>query len=92
MKKLENKQTEVPVKEGVKATYADLIKIIVDAPRQTGIAISEMRERMKILEALEKGLEFEDSQVELLKKLSSEMLWGAFHKDFLMLADDIQNL
>jgi len=100
MKVITNKETNI--KNGDKMlTRGDLLMIVVNEPDPKGIKISEMRDRMRILDKLDNNstdtefkaeISLEDADFTLLKKLFDNYGWLQTHPDILDLADHLDEL
>lgn len=93
MKKLENKQTTLKMNDK-EAKYSDLIKICINAPVQGGFNIQQIKQRLRISEALETDgdLKFEDNDADNLQEIVSEFKWATVHKDVVQFVEDVQNM
>ena len=95
MKTLELKQTELKINQDGNATYKDLILLCVNAPKQGGFSISEIKSRLQIVDAVEKAgdtLQLEDTPADLLNEIVSDFKWGSVHADIVQFVEDIQNM
>lgn len=96
-KTIENKPTEIKV-NGESLDRNGLFKLVINFPSEKGIPISEMRLRMRILDAIEvseknkENLILEDNDFNLLKRLFDNFGWLQPHKDLLELADHLEEL
>jgi hypothetical protein len=74
-----------------------LIKAVVEQPPQGGFTSSDMRSRIKVLDALDRlneqstVLELEDAEHEVLKKCVKEMRWGIIDGFIIEFEDSINN-
>jgi len=93
MKRLENKQTTLKMNDK-EAKYSDLIKICINAPVQGGFNIQQIKQRLRISEALETDgdLKFEDNDADNLQEIVSEFKWATVHKDVVQFVEDVQNM
>lgn len=95
MKILELKKTSLKLNEDKEATYKDLILFCVNAPKQGGFSIQEIRQRLKITDAVEASddmLQLEDTEAQALEEIIAEFKWGSVHKDIVQFVEDIQNM
>jgi hypothetical protein len=93
MKTLELKSFTVATGQDVK--YADLIKTCVNSTGERGINATEMKARLRILDALEVAtdkLELEDADVQTLKPLVEAMPWAIVHTGLVGFCDDVKAL
>lgn len=94
MKKLTNKQTTLKLNDK-EAKYSDLIKICINAPVQGGFNLQQIKQRLRILDVLEKEpeeLKFEDNDASNLEEIVSEFKWATVHKDVVQFVEDVQNM
>lgn len=93
MKKLENKQTTLKMNDK-EAKYSDLIKVCINAPVQGGFNIQQIKQRLRIADALETDgdLKFEDNDADNLEEIVSEFKWATVHKDVVQFVEDVQNM
>jgi hypothetical protein len=95
MKTISNKEVKITTGEGL-MHRSDLFKIVINEPGERGIKISEQRERMRILDVIEKAgkgdLTLEDADFNKLKTLYDNYGWMAVHKDLTELADHLDEL
>lgn len=96
MKTIINKETEVKSEKG-NMSRADLIKLVAENPiGDKGINTSEMRTRLKIIEAIEKAgtgdIVLEDAEFELLKRSYDVFPWARPHKHIIELADHLEDI
>ena len=95
MKTLELKQTKLKLNQDGNASYKDLILLCVNAPKQGGFTITEIKSRLQIVDAVEKAgdnLQLEDTPADLLNEIVSEFKWGSVHADIVQFVEDIQNM
>ena len=107
MKQFKNKVTEINIPDVVKstekelvtkpATFADLALICVQAPKEGGFGVEEMRKRFRIIDALEKvgetaTVKLEDQDASLLKEICLEFKWSNMHRDIIDFIDAMGNL
>jgi len=95
MKTLELKQTELKINQDGNASYKDLILLCVNAPKQGGFTITEIKSRLEIVDAVEKAdgsLQLENSAAQLLQEIVSEFKWGSVHADIVQFVEDVQNM
>ena len=74
--------------------YEDLIKNSVNyiSREQGGLNVEQQRQRIKILDALEKAkgtLELEDSDASILQQLVKDTKWLVVNKGIIQFADDV---
>jgi len=93
MKTIENKQTQIlKDKESGKATYADLIGIVINAPQQGGYDLNDIESRLsikKVCDSANGTIELEDGHFRYLKTLVSKARWQILHEDVLSFVADI---
>lgn len=72
-----NSQQEAEIKT------IDLLKVAINAPSQGGYSVSEMSQRLKLLDVVDQAeksnedkVSFEDSDFEVLKKLVKDTKWA----------------
>jgi len=95
MKTLEHKQTKLKLNQDGNASYKDLILLCVNAPKQGGFTITEIKSRLQIVDAVEKAgdtLQLEDTPADLLNEIVSDFKWGSVHADIVQFVEDIQNM
>lgn len=101
MKKLKNKQTSMEVIDGgkvVKATYSDFIKSAINQPPQGGFSPEEMRNRFKVLNAIDgvkpgEDIKLEDAQAEKLKEaVNSYRGFAMVTEEIVGFLDDVEKL
>ena len=95
MKTLELKQTKLKINQDGNASYKDLILLCVNAPKQGGFSISEIKSRLEIVNAVESAegtLNLEDAPTQLLQEIVSEFKWGSVHADIVEFVESIQNM
>lgn len=95
MKTLELKQTKLKINQDGNASYKDLILLCVNAPKQGGFTITEIKSRLEIVDAVEKAdgsLQLENSAAQLLQEIVSEFKWGSVHADIVQFVEDVQNM
>jgi len=95
MKTLELKQTKLKLNQDGNASYKDLILLCVNAPKQGGFTITEIKSRLQIVDAVEKAgdtLQLEDTPADLLNEIVSDFKWGSVHADIVQFVEDIQNM
>ena len=94
-KTITNKPTEIKV-NNESLDRNNLFKLVTNFPSEKGIAVSEMRLRMRILDAIEKAnggnLELEDNDFNTLKTLFNNFGWVQPHKDILEMADHLEEV
>ena len=95
MKKIANKRTEVSDGQDNKATYADFVKACANNQIQQGFSVQDIRDRLRIVEAVEKAdgeIKLEDADFENLKQYVQNMRWAIVHPDILEFCDYITGL
>jgi hypothetical protein len=104
MKSLENKITTIempsPENGSAKAEYADLISLLIKAPKQGGFDYSDIETRIAINKAVTdakaktgeevKTIDLEDAAFKYLKELVTSTKWQFWHEDILKFKEDIQ--
>jgi len=82
--------------ESVEVKYTELLKSAVNASKEGGFSPVEMRERLRILEALEKSkngeIRLEADDIKLLAELVKDQRFSIVHQGFIDYADYIQKL
>jgi len=97
MKTLKNKTTAI-IKEAGKAetlTFADLAIFCVNTMPQGGVDVSEMRNRIALLDSLEKAKEtikIEATPAETLKSCVTSMKWAFMHKDLVSFIEAVEKM
>lgn len=95
MKTIINKEVKIKVQDKL-MLRSDLLSIVTNNPPERGLTISAMRERIKILDIIEKAdkedIMMEDAEFNTLKKLYDDYGWTAPHKDIIELADHLDEL
>jgi len=90
-----NKPTEIKA-NGKSYDRNELFQLVLNAPQERGISISIMRDRMRVLDAIEKAngedLTLEDNDFNTLKQLFDSFGWLQPHKDIIELADHLDKL
>lgn len=93
MKQLDLKDTEVPKAGNEKNSYADLIRIVMSQQPQGGFPIEEIRNRLKVLDDLDKAengvLLLEDARADKLIECVKVMRWPFMHQGILDFTDDV---
>lgn len=95
MKTLENKETTIVqnVDGSIKPlTYTDLLKICLNNPPQGGFSVTEMRQRLKIIDSLETAngkIKLEDADYVLTSTCVKDFKWAQMHKDILEFIDHV---
>lgn len=96
MVKIENKRTEIPFTEDTKATYADLIKILVNQPIREGLTVAQIRRDFLILDAVSdsgvESFELEEAQLKHVAALSEDAQWPVRHMDVVAFSDYLNEL
>lgn len=83
----------LPLKKYETNATVDVIKVVVERAQLQGMDLAEMRQRCRILDALGKSngvLELEDADWAALKIIYNGYRFPVAHKDFLAIADDIE--
>lgn len=90
-----NKKTELTNSEG-KIDRNSFLKFIVNEPTKEGLTIIQMRERMRIIDAIDNAGEgnvtLEDHDFNLLKNIFDNFRFYKPHKDILELANHLEEL
>ena len=96
MKTIINKEVKIKGQDDKLMLRSNLLNIVTNNPPERGLPIAAMKERMKILEAIEKAdkgdITLEDAEFNTLKKLFDEYGWLTPHKDIIELADHLDEL
>lgn len=96
MKTITNKEVKIKGVDGVLMLRSNLLNIVTNNPPERGLPIAAMKERIKILDAIEKAdkgnITLEDAEFNTLKKLFDEYGWLTPHKDIIELADHLDEL
>jgi len=96
MKTIINKEVKIKGQDDKLMLRSNLLNIVTNNPPERGLAIAAMKERMKILEAIEKAdtgdITLEDAEFNTLKRLYDEYGWLTPHKDIIELADHLDEL
>lgn len=95
MKKFKNVTTEIKKDENEFTNFADLSKVCVNQTPKEGLDVTEMRSRLKIMDALESAngeINLEDTESETLKKCVASMKWAIMHKDLVSFIETVENL
>jgi len=96
MKTIINKEVKIKGVDGNLMLRSNLLNIVTNNPPERGLPIAAMKERMRILDALEKAdkgdITLEDADFNTLKKLFDEYGWLTPHKDIIELADHLDEL
>lgn len=96
MKTIINKEVKIKDLDDKLMLRSKLLIIVTNNPPERGLNISAMKERMRILEAIEKAdkgdIVLEDADFNTLKRLFDEYGWTAPHKDIIELADHLDEL
>lgn len=96
MKTITNKEVKIKGQDDKLMLRSNLLNIVANNPPERGLTISAMKERIKILDAIEKAdkgdIELEDAEFNTLKKLYDEYGWLTPHKDIIELADHLDEL
>ena len=90
MVKIENKEIEI---KGSKTDYKDLLKACNDQTPERGFSVTEMKNRLRISDALDKeNIELEDSDFTNLKSLVNSMSWAVADKALVDFVEYINEL
>lgn len=90
MVKIENKEVEI---KGSKTDYKDLLKACNDQTPEKGFTLAEMKNRLRISDALDKEvIELEDADFSNLKTLVNNMSWAIADKALVDFVEYINNL
>jgi hypothetical protein len=96
MKTIINKEVKIKGVDGNLMLRSNLLNIVTNNPPERGLPIAAMKERMRILDALEKAdkgdVILEDADFNTLKRLFDEYGWLTLHKDIIELADHLDEL
>lgn len=96
MKTIVNKEVKIKGSDDKLMLRSDLLRIVANNPPERGLPIAAMKERMRILDAIEKAdkgdIILEDADFNTLKKLYDEYGWLTPHKDLIELADHLDEL
>ena len=96
MKIIEAKKTKIRGQDEEMLTYIDLVRVCVNAVKQGGFTVDEMRKRQRILDAVDKEkdgkMSLEDEDVKILKGCVAQMKWLTVHKDVIAFSDYIKDL
>lgn len=95
-------QIEVNTKEGVKPitfkiSSVDLLKQAVNSPSKNGYSISEMKQRLRLLDIIEKAdneksetIEFEDADFKTVSDLVRDTKWTVLSKAVIKFSDEFE--
>lgn len=90
-----NKKTNLKKDEKEFITYADLIISCVNyVPREQGLNVSQMRGRIKIVDACvsaKKEIHLEDADAKALGLMVENMKWALIHQDIIAFCDYIKD-
>jgi len=95
MTELENKTTTILKSETEFTTFADLTALCINNMPEGGLDVSEMRNRINVLDKAEKAngvLKLEEAESKTLKACVSGMKWRILHKDLIEFIETIENL
>lgn len=100
MKIVENKKTSITGDgsggKRIEFKYSDFFKLCINNPGDKGFTIVEMKQRLKVLEAIEKEksgkISFEDADFVLLKQALNTFPWAQVHKDIAGMSDYLDSL
>lgn len=89
LKTLNDPSSQVPVVE-----YRDMLKTVASRPAdpQRGADIAEMRQSIRLLDALDRAdgtLELEDADYDVLKRKLETFTWGVVDRRIVQLMDDV---
>lgn len=95
MKTIKNAKTEISSNVGV-LDRNELFKLILNEPTQQGINVNNMRERFRILDAIDKAdggdIKLEDNDFNTLKRMFDAYGFVKPHKHILELADHLEEV
>jgi len=95
MKTITNKETGILASDTL-LDRTQLLKLVVDSPEKGGIVLSEMKIRIKILDAItnskDNTIVLEDAEFTLLKSLYERFGWLKPHKDLIELGDHLDEV
>lgn len=90
MKNIENKQTTIPSV----ADYRELINVVVNAAPQGGMTMSDMRSRLRIIDAVEKSngenIALEDADYDTLLTCLDAMRWAIVDRQIVDFEDAVK--
>jgi hypothetical protein len=92
MKTIANKETSIKKDENSNVKYSDLAIACLNQIPQGGLNATEMRSRIKCIDALENAgeeIQLEDAEFETLKRCVNSMKWAILHKDVVDFIDEI---
>jgi hypothetical protein len=97
MKSLKNKKTGIIKEAGKPETlsYSELAIFCVNSMPEGGFDVTEMRNRIKILDALDKAngtVKIEDAATETLKACVNSMKWAFMHKDVVSFIEEVEKM
>jgi len=96
MKTIINKEVKIKGQDDKLMLRSNLLNIVTNNPPERGLTITALKERMRILEAIEKAdtgdITLEDAEFNTLKRLYDEYGWLTPHKDIIELADHLDEL
>jgi hypothetical protein len=96
MKTITNKEVKIKGQDGALMLRSNLLNIVTNNPPERGLPIAAMKERIKILDAIEKAdkgdITLEDAEFNTLKRLFDDYGWLTPHKDIIELADHLDEL
>lgn len=96
MKTITNKEVKISGPDSKMMKRSNLLNLVTNNPPERGLTISAMKERMRILEAVEKAgdgdITLEDADFNTLKRLYDEYGWATPHKDIIELADHLDEV
>lgn len=96
MKTIENKKTSILIAENKTASYADLIKLIINNPGREGFDLKAIKQRLEIISNIETAkddkIEIENANIELIKKLVDEYKWATIHKEIVEFIEYIKSI
>lgn len=96
LKSLPNRTVEIRIGTSViKKQYSDLAKECLGGSTTQGINISEMRQRLRILDCVEKAngtIELDPADITLFKKVVLEMQWLIVSNGIVEFVNDVEAL
>jgi len=97
MKTIKNEKTSMVIAENEPPVdRLELLSIVLNQPLARGMNMSEMRQRIKILDSIEASdkseLKLEDSDFSYMKKTFEEFNWLVPHKDLIKFSDHLETI
>ena len=90
-----NKATEIKA-NGKPLDRNDLLTLVTNDPPEKGLTITAMRDRMRIIDAIEKAekgdVVLEDNDFNLVRRLFDNFGWLQPHKDLLEFSDHLEEV